>query len=62
MRMRPRISADTAKNFDAVAIMRPIRHKVSVDIEGITLEQAYRNESCSRVSDSSATPRPHHMY
>ncbi len=44
--MKPRIYVDASvtmnqsgKKFDAVAMMRSIRDKISADIEGMTLEQ-----------------------
>ena len=39
------------KNFDAVAMMRSIRDKVSNDIEGMTLEQELAWLASQKLSD-----------
>jgi hypothetical protein len=39
------------KGFDAVAMMRSLRDKVSIDIEGMTLEQELAWLSSQELSD-----------
>jgi hypothetical protein len=41
----------TKKGFDAVAMMRSIRDKVSTDIEGMTLEQELAWLASQKLSD-----------
>jgi hypothetical protein len=41
----------TKKGFDAVAMMRSIRDKVSADIEGMTLEQELAWLTSRKLSD-----------
>jgi hypothetical protein len=41
----------TKKGFDAVAMMRSIRDKVSTDIEGMTLEQELAWLASQELSD-----------
>ena len=41
----------TKKGFDAVAMMRSIRDKVSTDIEGMTLEQELAWMASQKLSD-----------
>ncbi|MEP7010699.1 MAG: hypothetical protein ABJC13_10280 [Acidobacteriota bacterium] len=41
----------TEKKFDAVAMMRPARDKLSAKIEGMTLEEELKWLSSQEVSD-----------
>ena len=43
--------SNTKKGFDAVAVMRSIRDKISTDIEGMTLEQELVWLSSRELSD-----------